>query len=34
MGIIVLCKSFTYKVYIAYANGKKCYVDLINICIH
>ena len=36
MEIFVLCKSLTnsYKVYIAWANDQKYYVDLINIFIH
>ena len=33
MEVFVLCNSFTYlyKVYIAWANDQKYYVDLINI---
>ena len=36
MEIFALCKSFTYsfKVYIAWANDQNYYVDIINICIH
>ena len=36
MEVFVLCKSFTYsyKVYIAWANDQKYYVDFINIFIY
>ena len=36
MEVFVLCNSFaySYKVYIAWANDQKYYVDFINIFIH
>ena len=35
MKVFIRCKSFTYlyKVYVAWANDQKYYVDLINIFI-